>query len=95
MTEEKWTVYSKAEDTSMPLAVEAYWEEASAAEAGMELEQYLSALDGSKYCVYSSIWPDGLQRIVLEEADTFFAGDKTAREVADMIQKRVDLYLKE
>lgn len=56
------------------------------------LPEYIELLENS---VYSSTWPDALQRIILEEADTFFAGDKTAQEVAGIIQQRVDLYLKE
>ena len=33
--------------------------------------------------------------IVLEEADAFFAGDKTAQETAEIIQNRVEIYLGE
>ncbi len=33
--------------------------------------------------------------IILEEAEAYFRGDKTADEAAEIIQKRIQLYLEE
>ncbi|MBP3702082.1 MAG: hypothetical protein J6I64_09340 [Lachnospiraceae bacterium] len=38
---------------------------------------------------------DFIWNIVSEESGAYFAGDKTAREVADLIQNRVSLYVSE
>ena len=36
-----------------------------------------------------------IMTIVLEEAELYFAGEKTAEEVAELIQNRVTIYLDE
>ena len=38
---------------------------------------------------------DDVFRIVCEESEAFFAGDKTVEEVTGLIQNRVQLYLSE
>jgi multiple sugar transport system substrate-binding protein len=38
---------------------------------------------------------DPIQDIIEEEAQSYFAGDKTAQEVAEIIEKRVKIYLGE
>ncbi len=38
---------------------------------------------------------DTIPDIILEEADAFFAGDKTAEETASILQSRVSIYLAE
>ena len=42
-----------------------------------------------------SLYNDTVRNIVSEEAGAFFAGDRTSREAAEMIQNRVKLYLEE
>lgn len=49
------------------------------------------------YMVENAHWSSGnqVERILYEEAGSFFAGDKTAEEAARIIQNRVQLYLDE
>ena len=41
------------------------------------------------------VWNIRIGGVILEEAETFFNGDKTAEAVAEVIQNRVQLYLNE
>ena len=43
--------------------------------------------------VYSS--NDSIDSIITEEASAFYSGQKTAKEVADIIQSRVSIYVNE
>lgn len=56
------------------------------------LPEYLALRDR---CWISTGVTDPIEEIILEEADAFFAGDKDARTVANIIQSRVQLYLNE
>lgn len=56
------------------------------------LEEYLDFVEGCKPVPYI---PQQLKTIVSEESEPFFAGRKEAGEVADIIQRRVQLYLEE
>jgi hypothetical protein len=41
------------------------------------------------------VYDGALNEIVLEEAEAFFAGQKSAQEVAEIIQNRVQVYVNE
>lgn len=56
------------------------------------LPEYLEIADRS---AFQSTWLDTLGIIVIEESEGYFNGDKTAEEVARVIQSRVWLYLNE
>lgn len=56
------------------------------------LEEYLAFVEGCEPCPY---WPPQIRAIVLEEISSFFEGKKSAGETADIIQRRVQLYLDE
>ena len=43
----------------------------------------------------NSFYDENIIRIIEEESETYFAGEKTAEEAAKMIQSRVSIYLKE
>lgn len=68
---------------SMPLAVD---------ENGDSfVKEYLELMDRARaHSTHVEV-----QKIISEEADAYFAGSKTVDEVADAIQKRVELFLKE
>lgn len=56
------------------------------------LEEYCAFLESCKpkpYC------PQAITEIVEEEAAMFFAGDRSAQETAELIQRRVQLYFNE
>lgn len=55
------------------------------------VKEYLDIMDKARpYSTHSEV-----RAIISEEADAYFAGAKTVDEVADIIQNRVQLYLKE
>ncbi|MBR3601001.1 MAG: extracellular solute-binding protein [Lachnospiraceae bacterium] len=54
-----------------------------------EFIDYLMSLD--KLCVYN----EALNNIITEECESYFAGQKTAQEVADIIQSRAKIYVSE
>lgn len=54
-----------------------------------EFVDYLMSLD--KLCVYN----EALNNIITEECESYFAGQKTAQEVADIIQSRAKIYVSE
>ena len=54
-----------------------------------EFIEYLMSLD--KLCVYN----EALNNIITEECESYFAGQKTAQEVADIIQSRAKIYVSE
>jgi len=54
-----------------------------------ELMEYLMSLD--KLCVYN----EALNNIITEECESYFAGQKTVDEVADIIQSRTKIYVSE
>lgn len=56
------------------------------------LPEYLELMDS---CRLPSGVTEPIKDIIMEEAGAFFAGDKDARTVADIIQSRVQLYLDE
>lgn len=41
------------------------------------------------------IWHEHIEGVVLEESQAYFKGDKTAEDVASIIQNRVQLFLDE
>ena len=51
--------------------------------------EYLKSLD--KMCIYN----EALNNIITEECESYFAGQKTAKEVADIIQSRAKIYVSE
>jgi len=54
-----------------------------------EFVEYLMSLD--KLCVYN----EALNNIITEECESYFAGQKTVEEVADIIQSRTKIYVSE
>lgn len=56
------------------------------------LEEYLAFVEG---CEPRPYWPPQIRSIVGEEINSFFEGKKSAGETADIIQRRVQLYLDE
>jgi len=54
-----------------------------------KLVEYIKSLD--KLCAYN----EALNNIVTEETEGYFAGQKTAKEVADIIQSRAKIYVSE
>lgn len=56
------------------------------------LEEFLDFVDGCKAGVK---WPSLIEQIMEEELAPYFKGDKSAREAADLVQNRVQLYLDE
>lgn len=56
------------------------------------LEDFLAFVESCEPLPYT---PPQIKQIVREESDPFFAGRKEAEEVADIIQRRVRLYLEE
>lgn len=56
------------------------------------LEEYLAFVEG---CEPRPYWPPQIRMIIVEEVAPFFEGRKSAAEVADTIQRRVQLYLDE
>lgn len=56
------------------------------------LEEYLAFVEG---CEPRPYWPPQIRMIIIEEVAPFFEGRKSAAEVADTIQRRVQLYLDE
>ena len=55
-------------------------------------EEYLDFVESCEPVPY---FPQLIREIVKEEVASFFAGHKEAEEVADIIQRRVQLYLDE
>lgn len=45
--------------------------------------------------IYSGYFNEGIDNIVMEEIAAFYEGDKSAKEVAGLIQNRIELYLNE
>lgn len=56
------------------------------------LEEYLELLD---HCVAAPTGPEEIEAILSEEIPAFFHGDKDAEAVAEIVQRRVQLYLDE
>lgn len=56
------------------------------------LEEYLAFVEG---CEPQPYWPTQIRTIVYEEIVPYFEGSKSAQEAADIIQRRVQLYLDE
>ncbi|MDE5892856.1 MAG: hypothetical protein K2H45_08045, partial [Acetatifactor sp.] len=56
------------------------------------LEEYLAFVENCEPVPY---WPQDIRSIIVEEISPFFEGKKSAAEVADVIQRRVQLYLDE
>lgn len=56
------------------------------------LEEYLAFVEG---CEPQPYWPEQIHAIIVEELIPFYNGDKSAEEAADIIQRRVQLYLDE
>ena len=56
------------------------------------LEEYLAFVEN---CEPTPYWPQDIRSIIGEEISPFFEGKKSAAEVADVIQRRVQLYLDE
>lgn len=54
-----------------------------------EFVEYLKSLD--KMCIYN----EALNNIITEECESYFAGQKSAKEVADIIQSRAKIYVSE
>lgn len=54
-----------------------------------EFMDYLKSLD--KLCIYN----EALNNIITEETESYFAGQKTAEEVAEVIQSRAKIYVSE
>ena len=54
-----------------------------------KVKEIINAADTS--CNYE----EEIYSMVLEEAEAFFSGQKSAKEVADIIQSRVSIYVKE
>jgi ABC-type glycerol-3-phosphate transport system substrate-binding protein len=52
-------------------------------------------VDRIGYCATYNAYSSDVQDIVAEETEAFFKGDKTAKEVADIIQSRVNIYVSE
>ena len=46
-------------------------------------------------CEPRPYWPGQVQTIIVEEITPFFEGKKSAEEAADVIQRRVQLYMDE
>ena len=57
-----------------------------------DLEKFYDLLNRTEQFVY---YDSAISDIIQEEAQTYFAGSKTSRQVADLIQSRVSLYLSE
>lgn len=60
-----------------------------------EVEQIRSIVDRVGICSTADTTRDDISKIVSEEAEAFFVEDKTAKEVADIIQNRVRIYVSE
>lgn len=56
------------------------------------LEEYLAFV---KSCEPRPYWPGQIRTIVAEEITPFFEGSKSAKEAAEVLQRRVQLYLDE
>ena len=54
-----------------------------------EYLKLLEELEPEPYC------PQEIKDIVTEVSDAFFAGDRSAKEAAELIQRRVQLYFNE
>jgi ABC-type glycerol-3-phosphate transport system substrate-binding protein len=52
-------------------------------------------VDRIGYCTTYDSYSSDVQNIVTEETEAFFQGDKTAKETADIIQSRVNIYVSE
>jgi ABC-type glycerol-3-phosphate transport system substrate-binding protein len=52
-------------------------------------------VDRIGYCMTYDSYSSDVQNIVTEETEAFFQGDKTAKETADIIQSRVNIYVSE
>lgn len=61
-------------------------------EGGIWMEEYIEFMDS---CVPMRRGTIEIKKIIEEEADSFFAGDKDAQAVAELIQNRVQNYLNE
>lgn len=61
-------------------------------EGGIWMEEYIEFMDS---CVPRRRGTTEIENIITEEAGGFFAGDKDAQTVAELIQNRVQLYLNE
>lgn len=46
-------------------------------------------------CIAFDTASEDINKIIQEEAQAYFAGDKTAQEAAELIQNRVKLYVSE
>lgn len=56
------------------------------------LDEYLEFLEN---CRPQPFMPQQISRIIAEEAEVYYKGDKSAEETADIIHRRVQLYLEE
>ena len=73
-------------------AAGACWELASKPDGSSFLSEYLEALENAAPL---PLWHEQIEGVVLEESRAYFEGDKTAQDVAAIIQNRVQLYLDE
>lgn len=56
------------------------------------MEEFLDFIDG---CKAGGKWPSQIEQILEEDLAPYFQGDKSAQEVAALVQNRVQLYLNE
>lgn len=61
-------------------------------EGGIWTEEYIEFMNS---CVPIQRGTTEIKNIIIEEAGSFFAGDKDAQTAAELIQNRVQLYLNE
>ncbi len=63
---------------------------------GIPSDESIEKVDKLLHSVNKSVLVDlNISRIINEEVNSFFSGDKTAEEVADLIQNRVNTYINE
>lgn len=68
------------------------WEFIAYAATSEQIEQIRELIAVAKPAKGSDIT---VQQIIMEEAETYFQGQKSVNEVADIIQNRVQLYISE
>lgn len=59
---------------------------------GEQIDKVVGFIQGLHYAAFEN---EAIINIIREEAESFFAGQKTAEDAASLIQNRVQLYLSE
>lgn len=60
-----------------------------------DIDKVLAAVDAADNVFRYSGYDDPIAQLIIEEAEAFWAGDKSAQETADLIQGRVQRYVSE